>query len=183
MKEIRLHGRGGQGTVKASQIIVYAAVEEGKYANAIPYFGFERSGAPVSAFVRLDEEPIWPKTQVYRPDCLVVMDPTLRAAVPLFEGIKGEAVLVINCREEVLDQIELPAEVRTVGFVDATRISLEVLGRHVPNTTMLGALARTTGWLGVDALARRAGQVFGEANEEAVRRGYGEVTVRVRESA
>jgi len=177
LKEIRLHGRGGQGTVKASQIIVYAAVEEGKHANSIPYFGFERSGAPVSAFVRLDDRHIWPKTQIYRPDCVVVMDATLRVAVPIFEGIKERAVLVVNCRADDVESIDAPPEVATIGFVDATGISLQELGRHVPNTTMLGAFARTTGWLGVEGLAARAAEVFGRANARAVRRGYAEVEV------
>lgn len=174
MKEIRFHGRGGQGTVKASEIIVYAAVREGKYANAIPYFGFERAGAPVSAFVRLDDKPIRPKTQVYRPDCLVVLDPSLRVGVPIFHGVKPNAVLVINCTEDELGLFEIPQNISRIGYVDASRISIEVLGRHVPNTTMLGAFAKATGWLGVDNLASRSAAVFGAANADVVRRGFDE---------
>lgn len=177
MKEIRFHGRGGQGTVKASEMIVYAALKEGKYSNAIPYFGFERAGAPVSAFVRLDDKPIRPKTQVYRPDCLVVIDATLRSGVPIFDGVKDDAILVINCSEDQLSEIEIPKTVSTVGCVDASRISVEVLGRNVPNTTMLGAFAKATGWLQAESLASRAGEVFGAANAEAVMRGWNETKV------
>ncbi len=177
MKEIRLHGRGGQGTIKASEIIVYAAVSEGKYANAIPYFGFERAGAPVSGFVRLDDKPIRPKTQVYRPDCVIVLDATLLEAEPVFEGLREGAVLVINCLEKELPRSEIPEVVSRVGYVDATGISLEILGRNVPNTTMLGAFAKTSGWLEVGGLASRAADVFGSANADAVRRGFDQVQV------
>jgi len=177
VKEVRLHGRGGQGTVKASEIIVYAAVQENMYATAVPYFGFERSGAPVSAFVRIDDDVIWPKTQVYNPDCVVVLDPTVRRAVPLFEGVKDGACLVINCDEELVAEFDLPEEIADVGWVDATKISLDELGRNVPNTTMLGAFARVAGWLGWEQLARRSADIFGEPNYTAVKRGYEEVQI------
>ena len=54
MYEIRFHGRGGQGAVLAAKILAKALVEEGKFVKAIPSFGFERRGAPVSAFLRFD---------------------------------------------------------------------------------------------------------------------------------
>ncbi len=177
MKEIRLHGRGGQGTVKASELIVRAAVRGGRWANAIPYFGFERSGAPVSAFVRISDEMIWPKTQVYRPDCLVVMDASVRSAVPLFEGVKEGSMLIINSDSEELQKIELPDGVQTVGFVDATQIAHEELGRPIPNTVMLGAFARVSGWVAVDDLRECVIEVFGAENGRAVSRGYEEVSI------
>ena len=68
MQEIRLHGRGGQGLVKASHIVVRTAVETGHYGQFIPFFGVERKGSPVFGFLRLAEEPIRRKTQVYTPD-------------------------------------------------------------------------------------------------------------------
>lgn len=176
VREIRLHGRGGQGTVKASEIIVVAAVSKGFYANSIPYFGFERRGAPVSAFVRISESPIRPKTQVYHPDAVVVMDETLMNAVDVFEGLAAEGVLVLNTKREA-DRVAVPSAVARVAVVDATSVALELLGRPVPNTTMLGAFCRATGWVDVDLVARRAAEVFGPKNEEAVRRGYEATTV------
>jgi 2-oxoacid:acceptor oxidoreductase gamma subunit (pyruvate/2-ketoisovalerate family) len=64
MKEIRLHGRGGMGTVKAAEVIVNAKVLSGGYGNSIPFFGFERQGAPVTSFLRLDEKPIRPTNPI-----------------------------------------------------------------------------------------------------------------------
>lgn len=171
MKEIRLHGRGGQGTVKASEIIVWAAVRGGLYANSIPYFGFERRGAPVSAFVRMDAGPIRPKTQVYHPDCVVVMDETLKNAVDIFEGVKPGSILVINTKRDPGD-VPVPHEIARVAAVDATGVSLRLLGRAIPNTVMLGAFARATGWVDLGALMSRAEEVFGAVNAGLVEAGH-----------
>lgn len=171
VREIRLHGRGGQGTVKASEIIVHAAVRQGMYANSIPYFGFERRGAPVSAFVRISDGPIRPKTQVYRPHCVVVLDETLMNAVNVFEGMLPGAVLVVNSKRPA-HVLSVPAQVRSIAVVDATGLALEMLGRPVPNTIMLGAFCRATGWVDLEDVAGRAAEVFGDKNALAVRKGY-----------
>lgn len=176
MKEIRLHGRGGQGTVKAGEIIVTAAVDQGLFGNSIPFFGFERRGAPVSAFVRIADQPIRPKTQVYNPDCLVVMDDTIANAVDIYEGVKDGCILILNTKRP-LSAIKVPPQIATVALLDATGISLELLKRNIPNTAMLGAFARATGWVTQDLLAERIAEVFGSQNKETARRGYAEVTI------
>jgi len=169
VRELRLHGRGGQGTVKASEIIVFAAVRDGLFANSIPYFGFERRGAPVSAFVRLDRQPIRPKTQVYSPDCVLVMDNTLLRAVNVFDGLKPGGTLVLNSSGI---PSRMPPQVGRVASIDATTVSLDILGRSLPNTVMLGAFAAATGWVKADSLADRAAEVFGPQNADAVWAGY-----------
>ena len=107
MKEIRIHGRGGMGAVKAAEALVYAAVMDGKYGNSIPFFGFERQGAPVTAFVRISEEPIRPKNRVYHPDIIIVLDPTIMNAVNVFEGVKEGGILVLNTTHDPKD-MEIP---------------------------------------------------------------------------
>lgn len=74
MKEIRIHGRGGMGNVTAAELLAEAAFANGKYAQAFPSFGAERQGAPVLAFVRIDDRPIRIRQQVYAPDYLIVQD-------------------------------------------------------------------------------------------------------------
>ena len=56
MLEVRLHGRGGQGAVTSAELVAEAAISEGKYAQAFPSFGPERRGAPVRAFIRIDDK-------------------------------------------------------------------------------------------------------------------------------
>ncbi len=178
MYEIRFHGRGGQGAVLASRILAKALVEEEKHVKAIPSFGFERRGAPVSAFLRFDDHPIRQTTNIYHPDCVICLDPTLPDAVDIFTGVKPDGAWVQATRKRP-EQVDLPAGLSLVGFCDAFGIALEVFGRAITNTIMLGSFARTTGIVSLDALARGMESVaFRDAalekNVTAVRRGYDE---------
>lgn len=172
MKEIRLHGLGGLGTVKAGEILVYAAVMEGKFGNSIPFFGFEREGAPVVSFVRLDDKPIRPKNQVYEPNCVIVLEPAVMNAVDVYEGLAPESILVLNTTHTNIDKLKIPSTVKKVGLVDATKIALETLGRPITNTTILASFAKVTGWVDVKYLKDRILEMFGERNVEAFNKGY-----------
>ena len=171
MKEIRLHGRGGMGTVKAAEIIVYANVAKGGYGNSIPFFGFERQGAPVTAFVRIDSKPIRPKTQVYEPDCIIIMDPTIQNAVDIFEGIKENSVLVLNTKEE-FENLSLPRNIRKVALIDATSLALEYLKKPITNTAMLGAFVKGTEWVNLPDVVSKVEENWGKLNGEIVRKAY-----------
>ena len=96
MIEIRFHGRGGQGAVVASNILADAAFREGKYVQAFPYFGVERRGAPVTSFTRIDKNPIKIKSQVYNPNYIVVLDPTLMDVTDVTSGLNKDGVVLIN---------------------------------------------------------------------------------------
>jgi len=92
MIEIRIHGRGGQGAVVASRILASAFHREGKYVQAFPQFGMERRGAPVAAFTRIDDKPIWLHCEIYEPDHLIILDPTLVGQIDITTGLKPEGV-------------------------------------------------------------------------------------------
>jgi 2-oxoacid:acceptor oxidoreductase gamma subunit (pyruvate/2-ketoisovalerate family) len=171
VKEVRLHGRGGQGLVKAAHIIVKAAVDAGKYATFIPFFGVERKGSPVYGYLRLDDKPIRLKTQVYHPDCVVVLDDSLLDEIDVFEGMKPDGILVINTPHPA-SEARVPESVTAVGALNATDIALEHLHRNIPNTVMLGAFCRTTGWLPVENIAHCVEEEFGAANSTACHSGY-----------
>lgn len=171
MKEIRIHGRGGMGAVKAAEALVYAAVMDGKYGNSIPFFGFERQGAPVTAFVRISEEPIRPKNRVYNPDIIIVLDPTIMNAVNVFEGVKEGSILVLNTTHDPKD-MEIPENIASVTVVDATKIALDMIGRPITNTVMLGAFCKATGLVSVDEVARKVEELWGAKNKEALYKGY-----------
>jgi 2-oxoacid:acceptor oxidoreductase gamma subunit (pyruvate/2-ketoisovalerate family) len=176
MKEIRIHGRGGQGAVTAVRILAAAFVHEGKWASGFPSFGMERRGAPVMAFARFDDKPIWEKTKVYRPDCIVVIDSRLISSKSLTEGIKPNSILVLNTAEKVKEQMH--ENIGVIGYVDATRIGLEEVGIAVTNTCMIGAFARTTEWVQLPSLLACLGEFFSgdmlEKNRRCVERGFDE---------
>ena len=179
MKETRFHGRGGQGAVMAAGMLASAFVHAGKYAAAFGMFGPERRGAPVMSFLRFDDKPIRQHTQVYYPDCLVVLDSRLIYTTDIFEGFKEGGTLVINATEPARELYS--PNVARVGFVDATKIGLEEIGTPITNTCLMGAFARTTGWLQLDSLLfaleeRFSGKVL-ERNIRCVKRGFEEVIV------
>ena len=145
LKEIRIHGRGGQGGVTAAELVTRAAFKEGKWVQAIPFFGAERRGAPVKAFARLSNEPILVRSQIYNPDYVIVLDSGLLDLVDVTEGLKKDGVVIVNTRKK---PEELNIQHTRIATVDATGIALElqllVAGLPVLNTTMLGAFARAT---------------------------------------
>ncbi|MBI4497332.1 MAG: 2-oxoacid:acceptor oxidoreductase family protein [Chloroflexi bacterium] len=143
--EIRWHGRGGQGVVTASELLAEAALVEGKYFQALPEFGAERSGAPLRAYTRLSSSPIHLHCSVTNPDIVVVLDPTLLGVVKVTEGLKPDGTLVANTTlspQQLRERLGL--HTGRVYTVDATRIALDAYGRNIPNTPMLGALLRAS---------------------------------------
>jgi 2-oxoacid:acceptor oxidoreductase gamma subunit (pyruvate/2-ketoisovalerate family) len=152
LTEVRLHGRGGQGTVVASLFLARAAMLEGRSVQAFPEFGVERRGAPVTAFLRIASEPIHLRCRVERPDHVLVLDPALLDRIEPASTPGG--VLVANTP---LDPAALgvPAGWR-VAALDATRIArgLRLGSGALPivNSPMAAAFARATGLVGLDAL-------------------------------
>ena len=156
MFQVRIHGRGGQGVVTAAEMLSIAAFDEGKHAQAIPSFGSERMGAPVVAYVRIDDDPIELTEPVLRPDLLIVQDPTLFHAVDVFSGLADDGYLLINTARSLPDLhidaalARLPAQ--HVYTVAATELALQHLGRATPNTALLGALTAFSGVLQLDSV-------------------------------
>jgi len=122
MYEVRFHGRGGQGAVTAANILAIAAVKQGFYAQSFPYFGVERRGAPVQAFTRIDDKKIDIRMNVYNPDAVVVLDPSLMDVIDVTEGLKEGGIIVINTSKNPEDFKLGDFKIATV---DATKIALE----------------------------------------------------------
>ncbi|HEX7574752.1 MAG TPA: pyruvate ferredoxin oxidoreductase subunit gamma, partial [Candidatus Methanoperedens sp.] len=160
MFEVRFHGRGGQGAVMAAQALAETAVNEGNYAVAFPFFGAERRGAPVLAFTRIDKNKIYSKTQVYAPDCVVVLDDSLLDTIDVVSGLKPDGTVIINSKEKP-DDIDLGVSVRTAS-VNATSIALEILKAPITNTAILGAFAKATGIIKIESLEASIKEKFGE---------------------
>ena len=179
MKEIRIHGRGGQGAVLAARMLASAFVAEGKYVASFPMYGFERRGAPVVAFTRVDDKPIREKTQIYEPDGLIVIDPGLLTLPTLFTGVKPGAAFILNSPKKLTAQPH--ANIKIGGTVDATGIAVQEIGRDIPNTCLLGAFAAATGWLKLESILAclpdyLSGDIL-QRNLKSAERGYKEVEV------
>jgi len=174
LKEIRIHGRGGQGSVTAAELLAVAAFEDGKYSQAFPAFGVERRGAPIMAFTRINEQPIRLRSQVYEPDYVIVQDATLIETVDVASGAKPDGKILINT-EFSPDTFNLDTEADVIT-INATRIALEIIGRPIVNTILLGAFAGATGEIKVESIQNAVAQRFpgkvGEKNSRAVLEAY-----------
>lgn len=174
MKEIRIHGRGGQGSVTAAELLSVAAFADGKFSQAFPAFGVERRGAPVQAFTRVSDSPIRLRSQIYTPDYVIVQDATLLETVDVASGIKDDGIIIINTKETAENlKLDTKAKVMTV---DATKVAMEIIGRPIVNTILLGAFAGATGEVEVESIkaavkGRFSGKV-GEKNAEAIQEAF-----------
>lgn len=178
MKEIRIHARAGQGAITTAGILGYAYFLKGLYPYAFPHFGAARMGAPMNAFVRIDEKPVRLRSQVYNPDYLIVVDATLMRGFNCYVGFKDDGIAVVNEREGM--EIPKPQGKQKVFVIPGNKISTDIMGKNLlGNTVLLGAYAAATGQLSLEDLAKAIQERFGDKgqkivdmNVEAIKRGY-----------
>jgi len=187
MIEIRWHGRGGQGAKTAALLLADAALASGKYIQAFPEYGPERMGAPVASFNRISSEPILLHSGVTDPAVVIVLDPTLIESINVCDGIQENGSIIINTDQSPSDikkSLKIAPGVK-VFTVDASKISMETIGRDIPNTPMMGALVKATGLLDFKEMLEdnkkklekkfRSKPGVVEGNLKAIERAYNEV--------
>ena len=178
MKEIAIHGRGGQGSLVLAQFMAIAALEDGKYGQAFPFLGAggERRGKPIVAFCRLSEEPILPRCRVSEPDYVIVQDATILGEVSVLNGLKPGGAVLINSRKRI-DELGVPSmgPLRIFCF-SAEDLAQSILGRPIMNTALLGAFAALTHELSLEAVLQAVHRKFpgtvGEKNAQIVKASY-----------
>jgi pyruvate ferredoxin oxidoreductase gamma subunit len=175
MFEIRIHSRGGQGGVTAARLIALAAFYDGKQATATPFYGAERRGAPIVAFVRICDTPIRTCSQVKEPDLVVVLDPTLLSTVNVLKGLAQNGTVLVNSPHPVsLDSYRtVTSDLTGIALV----LDLVIAGNPVLDTSVLGSLAKL-GVISLDSAKRAIAENFRDArNVEAAERAYREMAV------
>jgi len=185
MVEIRWHGRGGQGTVTAAKVFADACLRGGRYVQAFPEYGPERSGAPLRAYNRISSKELRMHCPVLRPNIVVVVDATLLDGINVADGAPDDAAFVVNSSKE-------PQEIREklkakpsqkVFTVDATKIAIDCFGKPLPNSPLVGSLTKVSGLVSLQWVLEDVQKSFGkkfsqkiiDGNLEAVKRGYEEV--------
>ncbi len=196
--EILFYGRGGQGAVTASHILVQAAIYENKHGQGFPFFGAERRGAPVTAYARISDKPILRRGMFSKADVVVVFDHRLIQLGLLKRLVlRRGGVVVVNSSSERVDEIISREHINAEGdihvyAVDATKIArdlnLVVAGWPVVNTAMLGALVKALPIVSLESIEKAIIEYFGpkigELNSKAAIKAYenltylGEVIIR-----
>lgn len=186
MIEIRFHGRGGQGALTAAEVFALAAFLEGKEAQHFPQFGAERRGAPIVVFCRIDDKPITIHSNIYQPDCVVVLDVSLIKTINVTAGLKENGWLILNTSQK-------PEQFRNLGFkriatVDATSIALRrKLGSEtapIVNTTILGAVVKVIETVKMEAVLKAIAEKIGQKtsdNISACEEAYKETQIHILE--
>lgn len=178
---LRFHARGGQGGVTASNLCVEAFYG---YGVCQPLFGAERMGSPTESYVRLsaNEDLVRSNEQVYAPHAVSVLDQSLLGEIDVTAGLAPGGWLIVNT---VMDQKTIQDIVGrndiNVATIDALNIAMEILGRNITNTIILGALIRVVPMFSVDALAdaimRRFKGEIAAKNVAAIKRAYEETCI------
>jgi pyruvate ferredoxin oxidoreductase gamma subunit/2-oxoisovalerate ferredoxin oxidoreductase gamma subunit len=182
MQEIRFHGRGGQGAVVGSEALAHALFIENKYVQAFPAFGVERRGAPVTAFCRMDDKPIYLRNQIYYPDHVVVLDASLLQTTGVTQGLKPLGVVVVNGKLAPASYRSYIENDYQLFVVNAGAIAVENrLGspaNPIVNTAILGAFSRATGLVGIDSVTQAIDEYIPlnkENNKKAAQAAYEQV--------
>lgn len=145
MIEIRWHGRGGQGAKTASLLLADVAFNTGKYIQGFPEYGPERMGAPMTAYNRIDDNPIRIHSNVYEPDLVVVVDDTLIGAVDVTAGLKAGGTILINTSMDCKKIRDLLSGFSgKIYTIDASKIATQTIGKNIPNTALLAAVIKIT---------------------------------------
>ena len=178
MKEIRIHGRGGQGSLVLAQFMAIAALENGKYGQAFPFLGGggERRGKPIMAFCRLDDQPIRVRSRITDPDYVIVQDATILDEVDVEEGLKADGLVMINTDKDVS---QLGLKTQNALTTSAEDLARRILGRPIINTALLGTFAALSKELSLESVLKAVRSKFpgelGEKNARVVTESYRQV--------
>lgn len=186
MTEIRWHSRAGQGAVSGAKGLGNVVATTGKEVQAFALYGSAKRGAALRAYNRIDDKRILNHAKFMYPDYVLVIDPALALTDNITMNDKESTKYIITShqsKEELISEIpSLKGKEDRVYVVDCIQISLDTIGRSMPNSPMLGAFVKTSGMFELDyflenmqRVLKKFPQKIIDANMEAITRAYNEV--------
>ncbi len=174
MKEIGLHGRGGQGIVMAGEMLANAYFHEGNFAQFMPSYGAERRGSPSNAYIRVSKKKIYNRYAVAQPDAVIVFNMSLINLVK----VKNNGTALLNIGGSI-EKNNSPAKIFAVD-ANSIAMSLKLGTPAIPiiNTALLGAFCRVMGDYSFDSLSKAIKEKLGrnaDINIEAGKIAYDSV--------
>ena len=184
MVEITVLSRGGQGGILGNKLLGTVAFADGfRDITAIPIIGAERRGAPITAYLRISNEPIRRIDAVKKPDYVLILDETLLQYPAIYSSLQETTVIVNTENGRAL---KFPESV-SVFEVPATRIALDldlrVAGQPVINVAMIGSFAKASGLITLPSIQKVMDRYFGKkgaVNYQAALKAF-ELTREVRQ--
>lgn len=178
--EIIFFARGGQGAKTAAELLAQAALHEGKFVQAFPDFGPERSGAPMKTYVRISDEPIRSHEPVVDPDMVAVLDETLLGIVEVSKNLDEKESLIVNTTKDRETVAKETGYIGNVYPIDALGLSLEIIGEPRPNTAILGKIIKMSEIVKLESIAdvfrekyvEKIGSEKTEKNVQAIEKAY-----------
>ena len=172
--EIVFHARGGQGAKTAAELLAQAALAEGKFVQAFPDFGPERTGAPMKTFVRVSAEPILTHEPVVDPDMVVILDETLLGPIEVTKNLDENEAMIVNTTSDREAVRQKTGYAGNVYPIDATGLSLEIVGEPRPNTAILGKMVKISEIVKLENLVdvfreKYTGKIGSEKTEKNIR--------------
>ncbi len=155
--------------VTASELIAIAAFADGRYSQAFPSFGVERTGAPIESYTRIDSRPIRLREQIYNPDILVILDASLLQVTDLSQGCGQETRVIINTSKKK-EKLKLQIPQENIYTINATQIALDVIGKDIANTVILGSFAKNTEEVSLSGLKKAVKQKFQNKGQEIIKK-------------
>ncbi|WP_457600250.1 2-oxoacid:acceptor oxidoreductase family protein [Hydrogenivirga sp.] len=160
---IRIAGVGGQGVVTSAHILGNAMSAAGKYASLVPFFGSEKRMAPVEAYVRASDQPIYEVGEVVYPNVIMIYHPQVIThgksyTMPFYTGLKPNGMVIINTDVDIIPEEdkkvleELNARIFTIP---ATQIARDIAGTELAtNMAMIGLFFGITKLVSLDHIEK-----------------------------
>jgi len=166
---IRIAGVGGQGVVTSAHIFGNAMSAAGKYATLVPFFGSEKRMAPVEAYVRASDQPIYEVGEVVYPNVIMIYHPQVIThgksyTMPFYSGLKENGLVIINTDVDILSKEDwaILNDLNTkVIMFPATQIALDIAGTELAtNMAMIGLFFGITKLVGFEHIEKAVRERF-----------------------
>jgi len=162
IKSVIIAGFGGQGIMLMGKIIAEAAMFEGLNVTWLPSYGPEMRGGTANCTVIIGDEPIGSPV-VDSPDVVVAMN--IPSMIKFEEVLKKDGIMLIN--SSVIDREPTRKDIK-IYKIDANKIADMVGNAKVLNMVTLGAFAKITGFIKIEAIGKALEETFASKNKKLV---------------
>lgn len=184
MLQLRWHSRAGQGAVTGAKALADVMSRAGKYVQAYSVYGAEKRGAPMTAYDKIDDQPIVDHSKWMTPNYVLVIDPSLVYVPEIVHNTTDETIFIVTShlsKEEIVKKATF-LEGKKLYVIDAIKVSQEEIGRAIPNTPMLGAFVKISQITEIKGFLETMKEILSkfpqkviDGNMKAIQRSYDEV--------